>query len=99
MPDELDQIIHQAVRTKIIALLLGRGECSFSDIKNALNISDGHMSTHMKILLEEKYVEMEKAFVDNKPQTTYRLTKNGKKKFSEYLETLKKILKLSQSKE
>ncbi len=95
MPEDLDQIIHQTVRTKIMALLLGRDECDFSGIKNALKISDGHMSTHMKILVEKKYVEVEKAFVDNKPRTTYRLTKHGKKKFAEYLETLKKVLKLS----
>jgi len=76
-----------------MALLLGREECDFSGIKNALKITDGHMSTHMKILIDENYVEMEKAFVDNKPRTTYRLTKLGKRKLGEYLKVLKKILK------
>jgi hypothetical protein len=36
---------------------------------------------------------MEKAFVKNKPRTTYRLTKHGKKKLEEYLNILKRILK------
>jgi len=93
MLEELDQVIHQPVRTRIMALLLGREECDFTEIKESLKISDGHMSTHMKILIEGDYVEMEKAFVGNKPRTTYRLTKHGKKQLGEYLKVLKKILK------
>ncbi len=81
MGNELDQVIHQPIRTKIIALLLNSGECDYSTIKNTLNISDGHMSTHMKVLVTEEYVVMEKNFVDNKPKTTYKITKYGKKNF------------------
>ena len=92
MVNELDQVIHQPIRTKIIALLLNSGECDYSTIKNTLNISDGHMSTHMKVLVTEEYVAMEKTFVDNKPKTTYKITKHGKKKFSEYIDVLKKIV-------
>ncbi len=92
MANELDQVIHQPIRTKIMALLLNSGECDYSTIKNTLNISDGHMSTHMKVLVSEEYVVMEKTFVDNKPKTTYKVTKQGKKKFSEYVDTLKKIV-------
>ncbi len=92
MGNELDQVIHQPIRTKIIALLLNSGECDYSTIKNTLNISDGHMSTHMKVLVTEEYVVMEKNFVDNKPKTTYKITKYGKKKFSEYIDVLKKIV-------
>ncbi len=94
MPNELDQTIHQPIRTKIIALLLNSGECDYSRIKFSLDITDGHMSTHMKVLVGENYVEMEKSFVDNKPKTTYRMTKHGKKKFAEYIESLKKIINL-----
>lgn len=89
---ELDQVIHQPVRTKIIALLLSHRECDYNTIKNSLSLSDGHMSTHMKVLVGEDYVEMSKDFVGNKPRTTYRLSKNGKKKFSEYVAHLKKLI-------
>lgn len=91
---EIDQIIHQPIRTKIITLLVRERECDFATIKNTLDLSDGHMTTHMKLLIAEKYVEMEKEFVNNKPKTTYRLTKLGKKKFNEYLDFLKTILEL-----
>jgi len=94
MPYELDQIIHQPIRTKIIALLLNSSECDYSTIKSSLDLTDGHMSTHMKVLVNEKYVEMEKSFVDNKPKTTYRMSKFGKKKFTEYIQTLRAIIDL-----
>ena len=94
MTNEIDQIIHQPIRTKIMVLLLSQGKCDYTTIKNTLNISDGHMSTHMKVLVSEDYVEMEKSFVDNKPKTTYCVTKRGRKKFNEYLESLKRIVEI-----
>jgi len=92
--DDLDQVIHQPIRTKIMALLLSRKECDYSTIKNSLNLSDGHMSTHMKVLVGENYVELEKEFVGNKPRTTYRLSKNGKKRFADYVASLRKLIEL-----
>ncbi len=92
MPPELDPVIHQPIRTKITALLLNSGECDYSTIKNTLDISDGHMSTHMKVLVSEKYVGMEQMFLNNKPKTTYKMTKPGKKKYAEHFTILKKII-------
>ena len=94
MSDDLDQTIHQPIRTKIIALLLNSGECDYSTIKSSFDLSDGHMSTHMKVLTSEGYVDTEKTFVDKKPKTTYRITKLGKRRFAEYIQALKKIINL-----
>ncbi|MCC2678419.1 MAG: bacterial regulatory, arsR family protein [Pseudobdellovibrio sp.] len=91
IPD-LDQTIHQPVRTKIMAYLINVGASDFTTLKKVLELTDGHMSTHMKLLVESGYVEMEKSFVDNKPKTTYSVSKEGKKKFSEYVSTLKKMV-------
>ena len=89
---ELDQVIHQAVRTKILAYLINTGSSDFSTLKKALELTDGHMSTHMKLLVESEYVEVEKTFVDNKPKTTYSISKTGRKKFSEYVSVLQKLI-------
>jgi predicted ArsR family transcriptional regulator len=71
MANELDQVIHQPIRTKIMALLLNSGECDYSTIKNTLNISDGHMSTHMKVLVSEEYVEWSGAPEDTPARFLY----------------------------
>ncbi len=89
---ELDRIIHQPIRTKIVAFLVNVGACDFVDMKKALDLTDGHMSTHMKELVNSGYVEVEKAFVANKPRTTYRITKEGKKRFITYVESLKNLI-------
>lgn len=89
---DLDQTIHQPIRTKIMAYLINAGAADFTTLKKVLELTDGHMSTHMKLLVESGYVEMDKSFVDNKPKTTYRVSKEGKKKFSEYVSVLKKMV-------
>ncbi|MBI5631757.1 MAG: transcriptional regulator [Elusimicrobia bacterium] len=90
--NELDKVIHQTVRTRIMAHLINVGQCDYTALKNTLALSDGHMSTHMKELLGAGYVEMKKTFVDNKPKTTYKVTKEGKKRFAEYVNTLKALI-------
>lgn len=89
---ELDQVIHQPVRTKIIAFLANSGASDFSTLKKALDLTDGHMSTHMKLLVESGYVDVEKTFVENKPKTTYSISKEGRKKFAEYINVLKRLV-------
>ena len=89
---ELDRVIHQPIRTRIIAYLANVKECDYTTLKNSLGLSDGHMTTHMRELLSGQYVEMEKEFVNNKPKTTYRITKEGKKRFLAYINTLKDII-------
>lgn len=92
MEGELNRVLHQPVRTRIIALLIAEGSSDYSHLKKELNLSDGHMTTHMRELLEHNYVMQEKAFVDNKPRTTYYLTEEGKAAFDEYIATLKRII-------
>jgi len=90
--EELDKVIHQPVRTRIMAYLANVKECDYTTLRDALQLSDGHMSTHMKELLTSGYIEMEKTFVNNKPKTTYRITKEGKKRFAAYVSSLKQLI-------
>lgn len=92
---ELDKVIHQPVRTKIMAYLSSVKECDYTTLRNSLELSDGHMSTHMKELVASQYIEMEKTFVDNKPKTTYRITNAGRKAFTNYVSVLKDIISVT----
>jgi DNA-binding MarR family transcriptional regulator len=92
----LNRILHQPVRTRIVAHLVAEGSCEYTRLKKELNLSDGHMTTHMKELLEHGYVSFEKTFVDNKPRTTYQLTTTGRAAFADYIKSLKKIIMLAE---
>lgn len=89
---EIDEIIHQPVRTKILAFLANQKEVDYTTLKKSLELTDGHMSTHMKKLIQAKYVTVKKEFVENKPRTSYKLSSLGKKSLAIYLENLKRLI-------
>jgi DNA-binding HxlR family transcriptional regulator len=89
MPDGFDRVIHQPIRTKIMAHLITSESCDFTSLRNMLNISDGNLSTHVKELVAHNYISVEKAFIDNKPKTTYRVTSQGRIAFHTYVQSLR----------
>ncbi len=93
--NELDKLLHQPIRTRIMSLLIGSDSVDYKTLKKELGLTDGHMTTHMRELIANNCVKVKKAFVDNKPKTTYKVTSVGKKRFSEYVESLKQIIALN----
>jgi DNA-binding MarR family transcriptional regulator len=94
MSDQLNKILHQPIRTRIMAYLLAHQKAEYTLIKKQFDLSDGHMTTHMRELLENEYVYAQKDVVDNKIKTTYFITDLGKKAFLDYIQTLKRIIEL-----
>jgi predicted ArsR family transcriptional regulator len=92
MFDELDRVLHQPIRTRIIAYLLSKDGADFSEIKTALGLSDGHMTTHMRELLASEYVAAHKTTLHGKSNTKYTVTQAGKDAFKAYINTLKRII-------
>jgi DNA-binding MarR family transcriptional regulator len=90
----LDRAIHEKARLGIMTCLLLRpGGRTFNDIKDLCMLTDGNLSRHIKVLEEEKLVEVEKGYEGKKPKTLCRLTKDGRKRFLEYLNELEKVVK------
>ena len=96
---ELDKIIHQPVRLKVMSALrelpLG-DQVEFMYLKKILKVTDGNLGIHLGKLEESGYIEIEKMFVNKKPKSYISLTKNGKNAFETHLEALQEILNLSQ---
>lgn len=93
--DLLDSILHQTVRTQIVAYLVGRGEANFSDLKRVLEISDGNLESHLKKLTEASYVASRKDTSNPRQQTIYTLTKVGQAALRRYTENLQRLLNLT----
>ncbi|CAN5434713.1 transcriptional regulator [soil metagenome] len=64
----------------------------FSSLKEFLGVTDGNLATHIKRLESEEFIEVEKSFIDNKPNTKYSMTQKGKKAFEEHLKALEIII-------
>lgn len=90
----LDDTIHAQARLAIVAFLNGLDEASFTTLKQTLDLTDGNLSVHLRRLEEAGYLEVSKAFVGRKAQTTVRLTAAGRGAFAEYVATLAGMLGL-----
>lgn len=65
----------------------------FNTIKDTLAVTDGNLASHLNTLEKNDYIQIEKKFVNRKPRTDYKATKNGQKAFRDHLDALEKILK------
>eukprot|EP00039_Didymoeca_costata_P022157 m.3890 g.3890 ORF g.3890 m.3890 type:complete len:81 (-) comp2845_c0_seq3:25-267(-) len=69
----------------------------FNSLKELLEVTDGNLASHIKMLEKEDFIGVEKSFVDNKPNTKYHITKEGKVAFEEHLNVLEAIIKSQKS--
>ncbi|WP_417449065.1 winged helix-turn-helix domain-containing protein [Kordiimonas sp.] len=88
----IDDVIHSRVRLAIMSYLASAHVTEFTELKKALKVSDGNLSTHLKKLEEHRYVKTEKGFVGRKPQTTVEITDEGTKAFQTYVEGIASML-------
>ena len=89
----LNAVIHERARLGIMSALAARTAMTFSELKALLNLTDGNLSVHLRILEQAGYVAIEKKFVDRKPQTSVKISKKGRLAFEHYVEVLEEIVK------
>ena len=93
---ELNEIIHQPVRLRIMAALvtLAPGdEVDFTYLRGLLDVTDGNLGAHLRKLEEAGYISVNKTFVERKPRTFVSASVEGRKVFSEHVAALEAILK------
>jgi len=96
---DLDEIIHQPLRLKIMAALNALPSAApgleFSRLKRLTGATDGNLGAHIDTLARAGYVAIEKAFVGRKPQTTVTATAMGRGAFARHVATLQEIIAAS----
>ena len=90
--DKLDKAIHEKARLGIMTLLATRESWTFQELKSELNMTDGNLVTHLRILHDAGFVAVTKEVLD-RPQTSYALTRKGQNAFQDYIEVLEQIVK------
>src|SRR5262247_251808 len=88
----LDAVLHQPVRTQIVAYLIGREEATFSEFKRVLRVSDGNLESHMKKLIAAEYITTRKDASSARQQTVYSLTARGRAALRQYMASLQQML-------
>lgn len=90
----LNKLFNHRTRMGIMAILMVNDWVDFVTLRDTLELTDGSLASHLKALVKEKQVEVEKRFVNDKPKTSYRVTKSGKKAFEAHLTELEAFIKL-----
>ena len=92
--EEIDKLVHEPARLLLMAHLYVVDEADFVYLLDQTGLTAGNVSSHMRKLVAADYVDMEKAFVGNRPQTTYSLSRGGRKAFDAYRENIEEILQM-----
>jgi len=95
---QLDRVIHEKGRLAIMSMLAASPELSFTELRDALAMTDGNLTTHIRALQQEGYVAVAKSFQNRRPLTTCSLTAAGRKAFTEYINLLERIVQQNRPK-
>ena len=90
---QLDRVIHEKGRLAIMSALAGTPELSFTELRDTLDMTDGNLTTHIRILQEEGFISVAKSYQNNRSLTTCSLTKSGRKAFAGYIDLLEQIVR------
>ena len=85
------KVFESHIRIQMIASL-SVSDLTYKQMKAILGCTDGNMTTHTKKLIHEGFVTVKKEFVNNRPQTTYHLTDEGRQQFKDYVALLNTLV-------
>ena len=81
-----------------MSMLAAAPELSFTELRDALGMTDGNLTTHIRTLQEAGYVSVTKSFQNKRPLTTCSLTSAGQKAFTSYINLLEAIVQQTKPK-
>lgn len=88
---EIDRIIHEPVRLRIMAILKGVDAADFKFMLSALGLSKGNLSSHVDKLEQSGYIKVSKGFNGRVTHTKYSMTRDGRKALVDYWSALDRI--------
>jgi DNA-binding MarR family transcriptional regulator len=89
---DIDQIIHAPARLMILVHLYVVESLDYVFLKNQTGLSWGNLATHLKKLEDAGYVKVHKGYQGKKPQSTIKLSTEGRKAFLDYKNSLQQVL-------
>lgn len=75
-----------------MSLLIGVKEAEFTFLKEKTNATAGNLSVQIQKLKDAGYIEVQKQFKDNYPQTVCRITPIGVDAFETYVKALQSYI-------
>lgn len=88
---EIDRLIHEPARLRIMAYLYVVESADFLFLMRQTGLTHGNLSSHMSKLEAAGYLEVVKEFVDRKPHTMLQLTDKGRTAFQKYRQSMMQV--------
>ena len=78
-----------------MSILMNVDGADFVYLKEKTSSTAGNLSVQLDKLFAAGYISVEKSFVGKKTRTLCKVTAKGREAFEQYVEDLKKLLKIS----
>jgi DNA-binding MarR family transcriptional regulator len=88
----LDRTLEHRVRLAVAVLLAPGRPLSFTALKDLTGETDGSLGAHLKRLVEESFLRVDRSFVTGRPLSRYTLTPHGLSALERHLDALEGLL-------
>ncbi|HEX2968043.1 MAG TPA: transcriptional regulator [Bacteroidales bacterium] len=89
----INKLFENRVRLGIMSVLIVNESYDFNSLKEALEVTDGNLASHLKALEENELIKVNKQFIGKKPNTTYSITDKGRTLFRDHLKALENLIR------
>ncbi|MCB9695676.1 MAG: transcriptional regulator [Alphaproteobacteria bacterium] len=89
---ELDLLIHEPARLRVLALLAMVEEADFMFLLRSTGLSRGNLSVQLRRLEEAELVRLERQLFDGRARTSYALTTTGLTSLRTYKRAIASLL-------
>jgi DNA-binding transcriptional ArsR family regulator len=94
---EIDKIIHEPARLRIMMILSGLEEADFTFLVTTLDLTRGNLNRHMEKLEYAGYLKVKRSFKGKVRNTSYKLTREGSRALARYWDNIDAVRRLGQS--
>lgn len=89
---QLDDVVQQRVRLGVLTVLTELARVDFPYLRGLLEVTDGNLATHLRVLEETGYVHIDKAFEGRRPRTWISITPAGRHALEAHMSALKALI-------
>ena len=92
LTQEIDRLVHEPARLRTLVQLTAVKKADFTWLLHQTGLTRGNLSVQMSKLAEAGVVNIDKRFLNNRPQTLYELTAAGRLALRKYKKCMQQIL-------
>ena len=89
----LNKAFDSRIRLGIMSMLSVNESVDYTTMKQVMELTDGNLASHLKMLESIGYIQSSKQFIGRKPNTQYQITEQGRQTFKDHIDALEKLIK------